>query len=85
MSEMQDRKGSQVLNLKNNVGWIIWKGNRETNLHQIERESALRPIFFALIGRNLTGEFMREIYVASWNLFTLTAEADRICVNLRCS
>ena len=27
---------------------------------------------------NLTGEFMRKIYAASSNLFTLTAEADRV-------
>ena len=34
--------------------------------------------FYALIGQNLTGEFMRKIYGASWNLFTLTAEADKV-------
>ena len=33
---------------------------------------------YALIGSNLTGEFMRRIYAASWKLFTLTAEADRV-------
>ena len=27
---------------------------------------------------NLTGEFMQKIYAASWNLFTLTAETDRV-------
>ena len=27
---------------------------------------------------NLTGELMRKIYAPSWNLFTLTAEADRV-------
>ena len=26
--------------------------------------------FYALIGQNLTGEFMQKIYAASWNLFT---------------
>ena len=31
---------------------------------------------------NLTGEFMRKIYAASWNLFTLTAEADRVLCQL---
>ena len=25
--------------------------------------------YYALIGQNLTGEFMRQIYAASWNLF----------------
>ena len=38
--------------------------------------------FFALIGQTLTGEFMRETYAASWNLFTLTAEADRVLCQL---
>ena len=33
-------------------------------------------------GQNLTGEFMRKIYAASWNLFTLTAEADRVLCQL---
>ena len=28
------------------------------------------------------GEFMRKIYAASWNLFTLTAEADRVLCQL---
>ena len=31
--------------------------------------------FYPLIGENLTGEFMRKIYAASWILFTLTAES----------
>ena len=34
--------------------------------------------FCALIGQNLTGEFMGKIYAASWNLFTLTAKAYRV-------
>ena len=34
--------------------------------------------FYALIGQNVTGEFMRKIYAASCNLFSLTAEADRV-------
>ena len=33
-------------------------------------------------GQNLAGEFMRKIYTASWNLFTLTAEADRLLCQL---
>ena len=38
---------------------------------------ALRLIFMLWLSNNLTGEFMRKIYAASWNLFTLIAEADR--------
>ena len=34
--------------------------------------------FYTLIGQNLTGEFMRKNYAASWKLFTLTAEAERV-------
>ena len=49
-----------------------------TFLTMVTRWSRSTSNFFALIGQNLTGEFMREIYVASWSLFTLTAEADRV-------
>ena len=38
--------------------------------------------FYAVLGQNWTGEFMRKIYAASWNLFTLTAEADRVLCQL---
>ena len=38
--------------------------------------------FSALIGQNLTGEFMRKIHAASWKLFTLAAEADRVLFQL---
>ena len=34
--------------------------------------------FYALIGQNLIGEVMPKIYAASWILFTLTAEADKV-------
>ena len=37
---------------------------------------------YALIGQNLTGEFIWKIYAASWILFTLTAEADRVLCQL---
>ena len=39
---------------------------------------------YALIGQSLSGEFKRKVYAAAWNLLTLTAEADRFCVNLWC-
>ena len=42
----------------------------------------LQVQFYALIGQNLTGEFMRKIYAASWNLFSLTAETDRVLCQL---
>ena len=48
-----------------------------TLLTMVTRRSRSRSNLFALIGQNLTGEFMQKIYAASWNLFTLTAEADR--------
>ena len=51
-------------------------------LTMVTRWSRSTSNFYALIGQNLTGEFMRKIYAASWNLFTLTAEADRVLCQL---
>ena len=48
----------------------------------VTRWSRSTSNFYALIGQNLTGEFMPKIYAASWNLFTLTAEADRVLCEL---
>ena len=47
-------------------------------LTKVTRWSRSTSNFYALIGQNLTGEFMRKIYGASWNLLTLTAEADKV-------
>ena len=49
-----------------------------TFLTMFTRWSRSTSNFYALIGQNLTGEFMWKIYTATWNLFTLTAEADRV-------
>ena len=48
----------------------------------VTRWSRSTSNFYVLIGQNLTGEFMRKIYAASGNLFTLTAEADRVLCQL---
>ena len=48
----------------------------------VTRWSRSTSNFYALIGQNLTGEFMRKIYATSWNLLTLTAEADRVLCQL---
>ena len=53
-----------------------------TFLAMFTRWSRSTSNFCALIGQNLTGEIMRKIYAASWNLFTLTAEADRVLFQL---
>ena len=53
-----------------------------TFLAMFTRWSRSTSNFYALIGQNLTGEFMRKIYAASWILFTLTAEADRVLYQL---
>ena len=50
---------------------------RRPFLTMVMRWSRSTSNFCTLIGQNLTGEFMRKIYAASWKLFTLTAEADR--------
>ena len=53
-----------------------------TLLTMVTRWSRSTSNFYALIGQNLTGEFMRKIYAASWILFTLTAEADKVLCQL---
>ena len=53
-----------------------------TFLTMVTRWSRSTSNFYALIGQNLTGEFMRKIYAASWILFTLIAEADRVLSQL---
>ena len=54
-----------------------------TFLTKITSWSRSTSNFYALIGQNLTGEFMRKIYAASWNLFTLL-KLTEFCVNLWC-
>ena len=53
-----------------------------TFLTMVTRWSRSTSNFYALIGQNLIGEFMRKIYAASWILFTLTAEEDRVLCQL---
>ena len=51
--------------------------------HFSHHSHASRPIFMRyMIGLNLTGEFMRKIYAASCDSFTLTAVADRVLCQL---
>ena len=51
-------------------------------LTTVTRWSRCTSNFYTLIGQNLTGDFMPKIYAASWKLFTLTAEADRVLCQL---
>ena len=44
----------------------------------ITRWSRSLANFNALIGQNLTGEFMRKIYAASWILFSLTVDFSKV-------
>ena len=53
-----------------------------TFLTKVTRWSRSTSNLYALIGQNLTGEFMRKIYAASWNLLLKLTE---FCVNLWCS
>ena len=48
----------------------------------VTRWSCSTSNFYAQIGQNLTGGFMRKIYAASWNLFTVAAKADRVLCQL---
>ena len=51
-------------------------------LTRVTRWSRSTSNLYALIGQNLTGEFIGKIYAASGNLFTLIAEADRVLCQL---
>ena len=51
-------------------------------LTMVTRWSRSTSNFCTLIGQNLIGEFIRKIHTASWKLFTLTAEADRVLCQL---
>ena len=53
-----------------------------TSVTMLTRWSRSTSNFYALIGQNLTREFMRNVFVASWILFTLTAEADKVLCQL---
>ena len=53
-----------------------------TFLTKVTRWSRSTSNFYALIGQNLKGEFMRKVYAASWNLPTLTGEADKVLCQL---
>ena len=66
------RKFSQLLQAGKTCQLLL------TFLTKVTRWSCSTSNFYALIGQNLTGELMRRIYAASWSLFTLTAEADRV-------
>ena len=50
----------------------------KTFLTIVTRWSRLTSNFYAIIGQNLTGESMRKINAASYDLFTFTAVADRV-------
>ena len=50
--------------------------------HHVHALARSTSNFYVLIGQNLTGDFMRKIYAASWILFTMTAEADRVLCQL---
>ena len=49
----------------------------KTFFAKVMRWSRSTSNFYALIGHNLTGEFMRKIYAASWNLLVELALAER--------
>ena len=53
-----------------------------TLLTMVTRWSRSSSNFYAPIAQKLTGEFTRKIYAASWILFALTVEADRVLCQL---
>ena len=60
------------LGRENSTGFYIYMQGRQSLLTflTVTRWSRSTSNFYALIGQNLTGEFMRKIYAASGNLFT---------------
>ena len=61
---------------------FFWKLQAGKTFTMVTRWSRSTSNFYALIGQNLTGEFMWKIHAASWKLFTLTAEANRVLYQL---
>ena len=59
-------------------GYRQWRQLLLTFLTTFTRWSRSTSNFYALIGQNLAGDFMRKIYAASWIMFTLTAKAERV-------
>ena len=55
-----------------------------TFLTMVTRWSRSASNFYALIGQNLTDEFMRKIYAASWNCLLWQLKLTKFCVNLWC-
>ena len=56
---------------ENSAGfYILGRQSLLSFLAMVTRWSCSTSNFYALIGQNLTGEFMRKIYVASGNLFS---------------
>ena len=53
-----------------------------TFLTIVTRWSRFTSNFYAMIGQNLTGEFIRTIYAASCDLFTLPAKDNRVLCQL---
>ena len=66
---------------KNSASFLKYRRERPF-LTMLTGWSRSTSSFYALIGQNLTDEFMRKVYAASWNLFTLTAEAYRVWCQL---
>ena len=64
--------------LISNWPWTRLFSQLLTFLTMVTRWSRSSSNVYTLIGQNLIGEFIRKIYASSWNLFTLTAEADRV-------
>ena len=62
--------------------WPRRGGRGRPFLSMVTHWSRSTSSFYALIGQNLTGEFMRKLYATSWKLFSLTAEADRVLCQL---
>ena len=70
------------LGRENSAIFLKNTGGEDLFFTMVTRWSRSTSNFYTLIGQNLTGEFMRKNYAASWKLFTLRAEADRVLCQL---
>ena len=71
----------QVTSSQNPPSYLNIQAGKTFSYH-VTNWSRSKSNFYALIGQNSTGEFMPIIYEVSWNVFTLTAEADRVLCQL---
>ena len=70
------------LGRENSASYLKIQAGERSFLTMVTPWSRPTSNFYALIAQNLTDEFTRKIYAASWSLFTLTSETDKVLCQL---